>query len=154
MIAMPRAVLAAGLIGGLTFAAQAADPVLRLSGAVNYRNFAPVAALIHQSRANPVVLDITIPVDNEEAEGHLTTFVLDGQFEVALLAGDKGSNLYADVGFELVDDSYYALKGSFNVLTGDPRKGQMIPDLLLEAVELPADVTFKDVSAESLEPAN
>jgi len=147
-----RGALTASALLALTFAAQAADPVLRLGGAVNYRNYPGVAKLLFGALEKPVVLDITIPVDNEEAEGHLTTFVLDGQFEIAHLAGADGSRIYADTGFELVDDNHYTLKGAFKVMSGGVHSG--IPYLLLEPTEVPGDAAYKDIAAASLEPAN
>jgi hypothetical protein len=147
-----RAAAGAATLLAFTVAVQAADPVLRLSGAVNYRNYTPVANLLFDALEKPVVLDLTIPVDNEETEGHLTTFVLDGQFEITHLAGPDGSKILTETGFELVDDSYYTLKGGFKVMSGGVHSG--IPWLLLEPTEVPAGAAFKDVAAEELEPAN
>lgn len=149
---MLRAVSTAAAFAAFTFAVQAAEPVLRLTGAVNYRNYPGVATLLFDALEKPVVLDITIPVDNEEAEDHLTTFVLDGQFEIAHHAGPDGSRIYAETGYELVDDDYYTLKGAFRVVSGGVHSG--IPYLLLEPTGVPADATYKDVSAETLEPAD
>lgn len=133
------------------FAAQAADTP-RLTGEVNYKTYPGFAAYLKARGSKPIAIDVTIPLDNEDGvEGHLTTYVLDGQFQLAYLAGTKSSTIYSDTGVELVDnDTTYTLKGVFKVTSDEPA-GET-PYLSLEEVDSPAGAHSKDVKVSSLKP--
>ncbi len=139
--------LVAGLVA--LAAPASAEDVLRIKGAVNYRNYPAFAKLLFEAADKPVALDVTIPLDNEETEGHLSTFVLDGQFEVAFHSSADGSKIYADTGFEFVDENYYALKGDFVVQPGDDGSGTR--SIMLEPKALPKGASFREVDAATLE---
>lgn len=132
--------------------AEAAETLPRLSGEVNYATYPGFAAYLFDHLEQPLALDITLPVDNEEADGHLTTFVLDGQFEAAYLAGPDGSKLYADNGFDLVDDRYYTLKGTFTVQPAGVHSG--IPYLQLDPAEEPSGASFEEIAVATLKAPN
>ena len=146
-----RSVLLTATFVLCAFAAQAED-VLRVTGAVNYRNYPGFASLLFDRLEKPVALDITIPHDNEEAEEHLTTFMQDGRLEVTLHGGPNGSKILTDTGFQFVDENYYTLQGVFAVQPGGVLSG--IPHLLLQPAALPKGATFAEVAAETLEPAD
>ena len=127
--------------------AMAKDPVPRLTGEITYAEFPKVVAYLKKAK-KPVAFDVTLPIDNEESDGHLTTFVLDGQFEVAYLAGKKSSKLYAQTGFDLIDDSYYTLKGVYT-FSSSGKDDDGVPLMSLDEVTDAGDA-FKDIPVKTL----
>ncbi len=119
----------------------------RVSGELKYKNFAGFAELLRQTAKSDVVLDLTVPLDNDEADGHLTTFVLDGQFEIAYLAGKATTKIYVDVGFDFIDEKYYTLDGTFRVIANGVEDG--VRYYALELVD-PANGGFIDVKIDEL----
>lgn len=143
-----RTLLAAFAAAAAALAAPAHAGALKLvRGEVTAATWPGFSALLFETLENPVMLDVTIPVDHDESDGHLSTFVLDGQLELAFHAGPKGSNVYADTGFELVDDGFYTLKGTFVVKPASVHSG--IPWLMLEETE-PAAGGYLDVAVDTL----
>lgn len=140
-----RLAFVAALVFGTASPGFAADAVTRLTGELNYKNYPKLAAFLKKAGKKAVAFDITLPIDNEESDGHMTTFGLDGQFEIAYLAGKKTSKIYADVGYDLVNDDHYTLKGTYTV--DQPTADE--PSYGLNAVEK-EPASFKDTSIDSL----
>ena len=132
-------------------AALAQESLPRITGELNYGNFERVAAYLTKAIDRKVALDVTLPLNNDETDGNMTTFVLDGQFEIAHLKPGAPSVLYVDAGFDLVDDKYYTLKGVFDVQDG----GAEAPGTLsLAFVDAPAGATFTDMPIDQLPAGN
>lgn len=142
-----QAFLAALFVAPMTAVAGAED-LPRLTGELTYKDYPKFAFYISQAVDQKLAFDLTVPIDNEESDGHLTTFVLDGQFELAYLNGDATSRLYADTGFELVNDSFYTLKGVYRIVA--PEKGV----LALETLDEEPAGPFKDMTVDSLPTRN
>jgi len=150
---LTRTALFGAVLLGFAVPAMAADLTPRLVGEINYQTYPAVAAFLNENVGKPVAFEVALPIDNEETDGHLTTFVLDGQFEIAYLAGEKTSRIYSDVGFDLVNDSDYTLDGVFTVTKGEA--DAEAPYLALDAVASSDGLTFQDVAIASLKaPAN
>ncbi|MDI6028303.1 hypothetical protein QBK99_19100 [Corticibacterium sp. UT-5YL-CI-8] len=124
-------------------AAAGAEELPRITGQVTYENFPRLEAFLLQKVDKSVALDLKLAVNNDETEGNLTTFVLDGQFEIAYLQSGEPSRIYADTGFDLVNDDHYTLQGVFSVEASDDAIG-------LSEVDAPADKTYKDVGVDDL----
>ncbi|MBD0414126.1 hypothetical protein [Oryzicola mucosus] len=124
-------------------AAADAEELSRITGKVTYENFPRLEAFLLQAVGKSVALDLTLAVNNDETEGNLTTFVLDGQFEIAYLQPGEPSRIYADTGFDLVNDDHYTLQSVFSVEASDRAIG-------LNEVDAPAETTYKDVSVDDL----
>jgi hypothetical protein len=152
MMRLARAGLAAGFCLATVSMAFAQD-IPRFRGQLDRGSYPLLAKKLFSMSGKPVAFDVTIPLDNDESKGHLTTFVLDGQFELAWLAGKKGSKVYADTGFDLVDDSYYTLKGVFTVGSID-KDDDGVPTLLLDEVQAKAGATFSDIDTATLKTGN
>lgn len=117
------------LLAGLA-STHAAEPV-RVTGELTYKNFPRFEAYLLKAGTASVELDLTMAIDNDETDGHLTTFVLDGQFEIAHLKPGKPTRIYADAGFELVDaQDRYTFAGVFTVDADDESIGLNFVDTL------------------------
>jgi hypothetical protein len=95
---------------------QAQDAERTVTGTLTFKNYPRLAAYLQKAAGSTVALDLSMPLDNAEENGHLSTFVLDGQFEIARHATGGASRIYAQNGFDLVDaDTRYTLRGLFDV---------------------------------------
>ena len=95
---------------------------------------------------------MTIPLDNDETDGHLTTFMLDGQFELAQLEPGAARKIYVDGGeIELVSEKSYTVKGAYSVEIAD--EAGETPSLYLASVETEAGASFEDINVTNLPPA-
>lgn len=96
--------------------ASARDAARTVTGTLTFANYPRLEAYLREAAGGTVALDLSVPLDNVEDDGHLSTFVLDGQFEIAHHVASKASRIYAQNGFDLVDaDTRYTLRGVFDV---------------------------------------
>lgn len=123
LTALASAILLAGLA-----TAGAAERAMVI-GTLTYDNFPKLEAYLREAGSEQVMLALDMAVDNDESEGHMTTFVLDGQFEIAHLQPGKPVRIYSDSG-ELDDSQeHYLLEGIFTVEQGDDSLGLTFIDL-------------------------
>lgn len=118
-------ILLAALAAIVTVMPAGAETIKRVTGELTFQNYPGFAALL-RSGEDLLVLDITVPLDNDESEGHLSTFVLDGQFEIAYHSAENPSRIYVDLDFEFVDGRYYRLDGTFVVMPDSIEDGVRI----------------------------
>lgn len=114
--------------------AQAQDAARTVTGTLTFENYPRLEAYLMKAAGRTVALDLSMPLDNMEEDGHLSTFVLDGQFEIAHHARGNVSRIYAQNGFDLVDsDTRYTVRGVFDVTV---EKGE---DGTVFGLDMPAD---------------
>jgi hypothetical protein len=138
-LALASALLLAGLA-----TAGAAERAMVI-GTLTYDNFPKLEAYLRKAGSEQIMLALNMAVDNDETDGHMTTFVLDGQFEIAHLRPGKPVRIYSDSG-ELDDSQeHYLLEGIFTVEQGDDSLGLTFIDAppggvsdVIEIDDLPA----------------
>jgi len=123
--------------------AGAAERLPRVTGDVAYENFGRLESYLRQAAGKQIGLDLTLPLDNAEERGHLTTFMLDGQFELSHIQPDHPTKIYLDGGeINLVDDKSYTIDGVYAVELAD--EGNEVPSLYLVSVDAEG-AAFDDV---------
>lgn len=117
------ALLALALAAG----AQAQEAARTVTGTLTFENYPRLEAYLRKATGRMVALDLSLALDNTEEDGHLSTFVLDGQFEIARHARGGASRIYAQTGFDLVDsDTRYTLRGVFDVTVEKGEDGTVL----------------------------
>lgn len=122
-----RAIAAAALLAlAPGFGAWAQDAPQTVTGTLTFENYPRFEAYLTKNKGRTVALDLSLPLDNAEEDGHLSTFVLDGQFEIARHAPGEASRIYAQNGFDLVDsETRYTLRGVFDVTAEKDEDGMV-----------------------------